>query len=482
MAETNSPVLTQGEAQTLVAALTVGGANENKQTRAKQFEKYQNFILRGIQWESFEAKEGDDPELTFNKSEEYADTYLSKLFARNPETGAMEVGVRSLEKEKSKKEKYENEIFSCYRQNKIAATLLEQGQNFFIGGDAAIYYPQDPITKKAKIISLDPTSLWLGWEGSHLSEFAFEDEISLAEAEEVKKETWLTRAITAVMGQMTGEGDKRTRKVKRITYWNTQAQIIQIGNHFEVKKNETGVLPLSWIPNKPIAHKHEGRSEFKSLWSLERENNFRMSDFGLRVKKNTAAILALFTKKDAAKLEENRVEGILPLAPEDKAEFLKIAENKEVLDYIETIENRMDRKMAINDAVNGTIKSNVSSLAMLFYFSPLLDRIALKRVYWDEAFRELNRAILTYAFGSGNFETDPIYNPVMAVDQETKTKNIVLMLQNRLISHVDAIDALRGGENATEKIAEIEAEMKRLGNVPGFLNSKIAETSPTEMQ
>lgn len=468
--------MTQSAASDIVSSLIAGSANDNRTTRRAQFEKYQQFVLNGNQWQEFEEKEGDDPQLTFNKSEEYADTYLSKLFARNPETGAMEVGVRALTKDKGDKEKFEREIIRAYRQNKIAATLLEQGQNFFIGGDAAIYYPQDPITKRARILSIDPTTLFLGWEGSRLGEFAFEDEISLAEAEEVRKDSWLTRALSAALGKMTGEGDKRSRKQKRITYWNREVQIMRVGDYYEVKKNETGILPLSWIPNKPIAHRHEGRSEFKSLYSMERENNFRMSDFGLRIKNNTKAILALFTKKDGEKLERDRIEGLLPLDPDDRAEFLKIAENKEVLEYIETIEKRMDRKMAINDAVNGTIKSNVSSLAMMFYFSPLLDRIALKRVYWDEAFREINRAILTYAFGKGDFETDPIYNPVMALDQESKIKNVVLMLQNRLISHEDAIDTLRGGENASEKLAEIEREMGKLNKVEGFFSKQTDKT------
>jgi trehalose-6-phosphate synthase len=113
---------------------------------------------------------------------------------------------------------------------------------------------------------------------------------------------------------------------------------------------------------------------------------------------------------------------------------------------------------------------------MTYYFSPLLDRISLKRVYWDEAFKELNNAILTYAFGISEYRTRPVFESVLISDEETKINNTIRLLQNRLISHRDAIDEIRGIENSEEKFAEIVAEYKELEKVAGFLNIKISAT------
>jgi hypothetical protein len=265
---------------------------------------------------------------------------------------------------------------------------------------------------------------------------------------------------------------ERFKKVKRITYWDAKYQIIKVENTYSVRENTDGFIPFSWIPNKPKPHSHEGRSDGKTLFDLEKEYNFRTSDFAQRVKSNTKAVLAVYSERDSSKLDKEAMSGVMGMNQGDKAEFLHLTENKEALDYIDLIERKMDKKMAVNDAVNGEIKSNVSSLSMMYYFSPLLDRVGLKRVYWDQAFRELNAAILFYAFGRNEYRTQPVYQPVMMADTEAKINQTVLLLQNRLISHADAIDIIRGEENSVEKFNEIQEEFKKLSEIDGFLNIK----------
>lgn len=443
-------------------------------TRADTFAKYERFILDGEQWDVSETVEGDKPQLTFNQSEDFITTYMSKLFPRNGETGIMEIGIKSKATDQKTKESEEREILDVYEKNKLPQTLLEQGQNFFVGGAGCLYYPKDPVTGQAKIISLDPASCFLGWSGSRLTQFAFKDEISLAEAKITTKDGWLTRALTVAVDFLTGESTatKKFKPVERITYWDEEHQIIKIGDTCEVKTNEDKLIPFSWIPNNKKSHRHEGRSEAKMIRDLEKEYNKRMSDFGARVKENTKPVLAAFTDMETKDLDRDELNGILPFGKDDKADFLKLPENVEILKYTETIANRMAVKFGINEAVQGAIKSNVSSLAMVYYFSPLLDRIGLKRIYWDEAFRELNRAILTYKFGTTReYRTDPVYQPIMVTDTETKIKNTVLMLENHLISYRDAIDILRGSENANQKFEEIKNEFEELKKIDGFMKN-----------
>ncbi len=454
MKETKT-IYTQEEAKNIVSDF-IKETNSIRQERQDTFVKFEKFVIDGEQWYEDEKPEGDKPVLTFNQSEDHYFTYLAKLFPRNSETGTLAIGVKV---EGEKKEEAEKEILETYKDNKLGSIVLEQAQNFFIGGTGCFYYPQDEISGKAKIISLDPTTVYLGWNGGQLSQFAFEDEISLADTNNTKQ-NWLISAITKLITGET-EATRKFKKTKRITYWDNTCQIIAVGDDYKITKNENGFIPFSWIPNMPKAHRHEGIPETKKLYTLDKEFNQRASDFALRVKSNTKAVLAAFTDKDMSKIDEEEISGILPFGKDDRAEFLKLEENKELLDYLNLLSDRIGEKMAVNEAVKGAVKSNVSSLAMVYYFSPLMDRIGLKRIFWDEAFRELNKAILFYKFKSMEFKTEPIYEPVLLSDQSTKIDNVIKMIDSKLISHEDAIDQLRGSENAKVKVAEILEDVKK---------------------
>lgn len=446
---------------------------KNKETRASQFSKYQHFILDGEQWDGIDDPKLGDPKVTLNESETYIDTYLSKLFPRNLETGALEVGVRvrGIDKEKN-----ETLLLEVYQNQKLPAVLLEQAQNFLIGGDACIYYPQNPSTLQADIISLDPTACFFTFNGSNLEQFAFEDEVSVSDIPSNSSSfSWMIDAVKKFLGAESSP----FKKVKRLTYWSNQYQIIRIDKDVRVFENKHGFIPASWIPNRPKAHTFEGRSEAKSLYTLEQHNNKMESDISKRVHDNTRSPLLLATDRDASKLEKSMLtSGILPVEKGGSGDFLKMPEAPELLGFVDHISAKMDKKMAINEAVNGAVKSNVSSLSMLYYFSPLLDRIALKRVYWDQFFRDLNRAILLYAGTTKNLLAEPVYQPAMMQDHETKIKNALLLLNNRLMTYREAIDILRPSENADEKFAEIQKEFAELSKIEGFLNVNPAQPTP----
>jgi hypothetical protein len=73
--------------------------------------------------------------------------------------------------------------------------------------------------------------------------------------------------------------------------------------------------------------------------------------------------------------------------------------------------------------------------------------------------------------GRKEYRTEPVYHSPLTIDTASHTDNVVKLLQNKLISYVDAIDQLRGSENALTKFGEIRKEAEELANVPGFSNN-----------
>lgn len=457
--------MTPNEGKKLVESF-VSGASDAQKLRARNFYRYENFV-DGDQWMKEENPPQGAPKLTFNQTSDFLTVYLSKLIPRNPLTGNMEMGVRVKSSVGSDKEKQEREILDTYDREYFPSVLLEQSQNFFVGGAACLYYPLDVKKQRSRILSLDPRTCYVAFDGDRLSQFAFSDSVTLSDVP--SSNTGMVGAIREFFASLRKNVDAFA-EVPRMTYWDSERQIVVVGNNVAVIPHNYGFVPASWIPNNPKSHRHEGRSDVRALMHIDREYNFRASDVGNRVKHNTRPNLAIFSELDVDKVERDD-KGILPLGKDDDAKFLTVPEEITALRYLEMLERRMRFKMGINDAVLGEMRSNVSAAAMTYYFSPLLDRIALKRVYWDRAFRELNNAILTYKFGRKEYRTEPVYHSPLTIDTASHTDNVVKLLQNKLISYVDAIDQLRGSENALTKFGEIRKEAEELANVPGFSNN-----------
>lgn len=444
------------------------------QARLSVAQNMERFIMYSEQWLLDEMPAGNDPQLTFNQTRDFVNLYLPKLFPRNPFTGAIELGVSVKEKDAKRKETYEEKILDTYEDNNMPFILLEQGQNFFVFGVAALYYPFDPIARETKIYSINPLSCSVQFSSTgDVLAFAFEDEVS---ALEVQTDKSIFDRVKSLFSS--ASAPKSASKAKRVTYWDTKCQIVKIGEAVEYRENKAGHVPFSWIPNLPASHSREGQSEGADLYHIDREYNFRASDIGKRVKENTRPNLVTMTDLDVDKLDRND-KGILPLQKDDDAKFLVVPEEKTGLAYLDKLESRMRFKMAINDAVLGQMRSNISADAMGYYFMPLLDRIALKRIAWDAAFKRLNSAILENYFGAGKFRTSPVYHPALAVDASFRTDIISKQLDRHLISHVDAIDALHGSENANEKFSAILAEAETIAKNPGMIKTPAKEIPVT---
>lgn len=403
--------------------------------RTSEFASRQAFVLEGKQWTLDDANERESaPILTLNYSEDYVDRYLARLFPRNPRTNVLEVGAKSHETDPEKRTLYEKEIFSVYRQNKLAEKLLEQGQNFLVGGSACLYFPTDPITFETLIFSINPTALFLDWQGNELKAFFFEELIV--------------------------DGDTKTR---RITFWDKKIGfVLENEKIVATRKNKSGLLPLAWIPNRPLPHQHEGNPKVASIEELDRDVNERVSDWSKRIFENTDPHLVISSDMVKADKVQRGRKKITYLGKDDHAEYLQVPDGSDVKTYLDFMVDVIKAKLSLIDSA-GTVKAAVSGVSLSFQYSDMLDQIGFMRLYWDTAFRDMNRAILTNKFGvgHGNFDTDPVYHPALQQDSKARTDEYAVMLDKKIISHRDAIDELRGCENADEKIAEILEEEKK---------------------
>lgn len=406
----------------------ISDKDQNRKNRKLVFDTLMNFTLDNKQWTYQEKEElesdGFNP-LVLNFSSDFVDRYIARLFPRNQRTGILEVGVKTFDDDEGKNIK---KILGAYRRNYLPAILIEQGLNFLIGGAGCIYYPQNEHGKKTDIISLDPRNCYLSWQGDRLMRFAH-------------KEKYV-------------DGTEET------FYWDLGHYVYIVNDKIiNIKENQFDFIPVSWIPCGPRPHQHEGRSKILSLMPLDKESNTNFANFSKRVKDNTIPHTNVFTEGNKREGYERGRKKVSYFGANDDVRQEEFKESPEVLDYIKLIDDRMRRKTGIVD-VGAAIKSVVSGISLSFQFSEMMDLIGFMRVYWDRGFRELNNAILNYEMKKGDYDTDPVYNPVLAYDSRQKVDEYDVLLRNKLITRKDAIAELRAVEDPDKVIKEIIEEDK----------------------
>lgn len=406
---------------------------EYREARAFNLKKTSDFVLKNKQWTAQERKEKlGDPTLTFNFSEDYVEKFMSRLFPRSTRTGVMDVGVKIFDTEDEKKRsKYEDDILDSYRNNSLPTILLEQGTNYMTGGVGCLYYPQDPETGKVLIQSINPATVSVEFNGKDLIAFSFVQTLS--------------------------------NLVERVTYWDKKEMVV-VDNRVvqKVFPNKNDFIPFSWIPNYPVPHdKQYIRSKIDSLFSLDKEYNETASNYSKRVIDNTEPPMNVYSDKLAKEKPVQRGSGKTNYAGvDDKIEFMELKEGREVHDYMNMVLGRMKAKTGVLDS-NGSVKSALSGVSFAFQYSDMLDHIGFMRIFWDQAFRDLARAILTYANGKGEYNTDPVYNQPFQFDEKARVENYEKMIDMGVISRRDVIEELRGSENPDQKLKEIEEEKKK---------------------
>lgn len=405
-------------------------AKTTTEKRKQIFDSLISFALESNQWfkdELDEKNDKDDRALVFNFSSEYVERYMARLFPRNAQTGIMDLGVKIHSTDKGSHEKQEKEIFDIYRKYDITSILLEQGLNFLAGGAACLYYPQDLITKRASIFSLDPRNVFLGWSKGELVQFAYREYI--------------------------GDGNYN------YTYWDLAVCVTKDGANGAVttRKNQLGFIPFSWIPNFPKPHSHEGIPKTNILYELDREYNSQASNYSKRVAENTEPHLVVMSDSVDIKNVDRGKNKKTRLGSADDMKYLELKEGTEIVNWLDKIEKRISGKTGLINSA-GEVKTHMSGTSLSYQYGDMMDLIGFMRIFWDKGIRQMNNAILTYKFGADDYQTDPVYQPFIQQDFAARVDQYEKMIKNDLITHLDAIDELRGVENAEEKLAEILAE------------------------
>ena len=196
------------------------------------------------------------------------------------------------------------------------------------------------------------------------------------------------------------------------------------------------------------------------LSGLDKEYNERSSDFSKRIKENTDPHILIKTAlSNVAKVIRGRNKQTR-LGPEDDMKYLELKDGKEILDWLDKLEARINKKTGIVHS-SGETKTGMSGKSLGYQYSDMMDLIGFMRLSWDKGFRQMNNAILNYKFKTGVYHTDPVYQPFLMQDNSDRIQDYATMIDKNLISHKDAIDELRGVENAEEKLDEILEEMKK---------------------
>jgi len=411
------------------------------ESRKTSFKNLFAFVLDGKQWTSSEESERESDgleSLILNFSSDYADRYLARLFPRNQKTGVLEVGAKVYKDETGT---LLPEILSVYRSSELPSILIEQGVNFLVGGASCIFCPQDPATGRAKLISLNPINCSLLWHGDELMRFAHKE--------------------------------KYTDGSEEIIYYDKNVVVnilVNSDGSYDLKfdENKFGFVPVLWTPCSPKPHTKEGRSKILQLIDLDVEVNKQVSNFSKRVDDNTIPHVNVFSDKAKKNDYKRGRKKISYLGKDDDVRFEEISESAIVLEYLDFIDKRMRRKTGLVDT-GGAIKAAISGVSLSFQFSEMMDLIGFMRVFWDKTFRNINEMILTYKFGVGDYDTDPVYNPALAFDSKLKTEEYCLMLDKKLISRKDAITELRAVEDPDEVIEKIIAEDEKFS----YLNPKV---------
>ena len=405
---------------------------DTQKRRSKDFSTLKHFVLDSEQWLNSELRlkdDEDDVALVFNFSQEYIERYMARLFPRNPHTGVLEVGVKVTGDNAEQNNKYEKEILDIYKEYDLANMLLEQGVDYLCCGDACFFYPLDPITKRAKIISINPADCFLGWSNNRLVQFAYKE--------------------------YQGDGKYKT------IYYDLNNIIIhdELTDKYKRTENKFDFIPFSWIPNFPKPHTHEGIPKTTLLMEFDRLYNRNSSSFDKRIEENTEPhILIKSDMANISKIERGRKKKTR-LGANDDMQYLELKEGQEIIDWLNLIEKRITNKTGIVHSA-GEVKGAVSGKSLSFQYSDMMDLIGFMRLNWDKAFRELNNAILSYKYKISIYKTDPVYQPFLIQDNSDRIDEYATMIENNLISHKDAIDELRGVENAEEKLNEILEEKK----------------------
>jgi hypothetical protein len=447
-----------------VAELALARWSADKGTRAERAERYLLYFTHIYieQWLQKEIPAGDRPKISLFLSADTIRQYRAKLFP-----GRAEVGIKVYPETDSENvletAKYENHILEMYEQNQMPLILHDQSEWFFVGGESCLFAPHDPNTGNpgkgadALIFSIDPTKVTIGIHGYKKVFGMHEQTIT---AQQARKLPWVKL-----------DENISDETVLSDLYYFDLFHYCRIINEDKIcakaVKNPypSGYeVPYFWIPNNAKPGAICGNSEVRHLRILDKEINFRVSDYAERLRSGVLGPVFVSGAGTNKKISLDK-DFINFLADGGKAERLGLAgDGQEYLNYFNFMLDIYQKKTTITDDIVGTKNANSASsgIALQYKFISLQELIDEKRLVWDNGLKQLNKAILFYKFGSGKkFRNKPIYANVMPTDETVAARNNALLVESGLKSRESAIDELNPNESAQDIIKKINSDKEK---------------------
>lgn len=451
------------------ADLVLARWSDGQKDRQAREERYLLYFthLYVEQWLSHELPAGDRPKISLFLSADTIRQYRAKLFP-----GRAEIGIKVYDDTLTNEDgidntnavetaKYEQHILETYEQNQMPLILHDQSEWFFVGGDSCIFAPHNPIGTVGKnadtmIFSVDPCKCTIGIHGNRKVFGMHEQTIT---AQEARKLPWVH------LDQDINDEDVLS-DIYYFDLYNYCRIINESNESAKVLPNpyiNPYEVPYFWIPNNANPGSLDGNSELRHLRILDKELNFRISDYAERLRSGVLGPVFVSGAGNNKKINLDK-DFINYLGDNGKAERLGLAgDGKDFLEYFNFLLDIYQKKTTITDDVVGTKNANAvsSGIALQYKFLSLQELIDEKRLVWDNALKQLNKQILYYKFGKGKYRNKPIYVNALPTDETVAATNAVKLVEAGLKARESAIDDLNPNESAQEIIKKISADQSK---------------------
>jgi hypothetical protein len=442
----------------------------NRQERVKRYATYFTHVYIE-QWAAKDIPAGQRPKITLFLSADVIRQYRAKLFP-----AAAELGIQCYDEpgEKTKKtSEYEQHILDTYEKNQMPLILHDQSELYFIGGEACIYAPHDPVNvpgkAEAKIYSLNPCDVTIGIYGAQKVYGMHEQTIT---AQQARRLEWCTIS----------DDIPDSQELSDIYYFDLYNYVRVINNDVNCAKVLPNPyargyeVPYFWIPNNSKPGSTVGNSEVRHLVVLDKELNFRVSDYAERLRNGVLGPVFVSGASPKTNISLD-ADYINYLAAGGKAERLSLAgDGNEYLEYFNFLLDIYQKKTTITDDVLGTknVNANMSGVALQYKFLSLQELIDEKRIVWNSQLKALNRQILYYKFGAGIYRNKPIYANVIPNDEVADARTNIALVKAGLRARESAIDVINPNESVAEIVKKIQKDAKL--NPQFYLQSKKDDT------
>jgi hypothetical protein len=265
-------------------------------------------------------------------------------------------------------------------------------------------------------------------------------------------------------------------------------------------------VPLIFIKNRPLAGSAFGVSDLKSIVSLNKLYNEKLTDISDIINYHAAPVtIAYGVKIKQLQRGARKMWMGLPPPNEAKIENLQLESDLSAADtHLKNIQQLIHQLGSIPEVALGKNVniSNTSGLAIQLLFQPIIDLNSVKQLTYGNGIKAINRILLKYGVSNGELEypkdekelkefycTEISWRDPLPRDEMIRLNMLLNRLKNGGIT-VSEFHSQLGNSNPTETIKEIMEDIENGFNIPialstghlakmlGVTSDKTADVSP----